>query len=1570
MTAKLVAAVTATTAAKSGASSLAIILPSTVRAGDVAVLLIGCTGAASNPPVAPAGWTATDPTTVGTALGTWLVCSRALTAADAGTTVTATMTGTGARMVAAGSVWRGTDGTVTVATPVTVTGTAAAGTTTVTGPAVTPVEAGDVILALAGSHSAGSPFDAGLASSTVGWTDDGSTVTTYPSAANMGADATHLTAPSTSTVTGPTWTGNQADNWYATTVLLKVTAPAAPTTTLPRRLPGTEEFALYIDRTHSIVLKPRSIVVAAGAPAVREVPPHWYYDDGTGQQTVGDSTWHIAGLTGGGFQNVVAQSRTTTSDGSRVMWSGADVAGALRSLDKLTWTPRNVGLGSLHVAAILPHPTDATRAWLLADTGLFRTVNTGDRWTKGGLPADARGNGDSLSGIGNREHPRDTGRLIAVDADASHLWVAGYSTGVRMSTDGGVSQSGGTLFAADHVQAIVWDPNSPDQLYVAVHNYNDPAATASRSGVWRITDATTGMSTAVKVGDWQGTASSTIGPIELVLDDNGGASTLIAVADTAGVFYITSPGTRAGAAAWTAWNTGLPVGSTLGWESIDARRTSTGQLEVSVGAAGITGSPARTADYVYVSASYGAAWTPITDAAHVTVSYVELGTERAAFIGTQAYLGLGHGNDWVSASLRYDRDDPGTLYSAGRGGVWRFQRTPTATKPWAARPMTAGLAVTVNMWVAGCPVPPGSTAAAVAGRFVVGSMDYSANGTTDGALTFSPTGLRVAANPTTTSDAGCYDDSPKSGELPGLAAGCSLRGPSTVSPQNGVYESPDPLAPNATWAYLPFPVGSWARPSALSGQATSNPATDTFTLTAHGLSVGDPVAVQSGPTGLGPAGVYFVQAVPSASTFQLASSPSGPAVTFTGSQPLVTITGSPDVGGVWKGRNGAGGDPVRLAVTQGAGVWRKQGTAAWTRVLDLGVPPGSPVVAYFRGKPQSSTVYGHVGGAVWRSDDAGLSWTKLLTGIGNGYARYDTLCIDPLNSAVLYVSAGAGGVVRIDNASTSTGTASTRTTNLTGAAVGWIAYDPTTNALYAQGTSPVALYRWAKPASDTTNVDVSDQLFRDNCGTTRSAGFSSDGVLLACDNGQGAYWSKPGQANTGGSGTGGSPGGSPTMPTVGVPGKVVWGGINSTTAAGLSWTAWNSLLQTTTGVGRVYAQHLDGSGPDGTGDVVAAQVAPILAAGAFVVFSFLAGGVGSATTFDWSWSDIADPNTPNRAAIDAQLDTLIGRLKKLPVAHLRRLLLCLNHEPENDGTGQGTKDGLGTSATAVALRAAYRRAFRYVMRRLRAAGIPCPYGIILISDTPGSTTKPWYWWNPDLDDDLKLLPATAWEPCAYWGVDGYVPKLTGGLAATDSLPTFATVAAKYHDAQQSAVDAGKAGAVRPVIVPELGVAESGYTSPYAAPPNGTHYTFPALANGPGTASPYLASDFQRDMIAGAVAAGWALVCTWASGDYRQDASSIRTTSARGIFTDTTTYPNLWQVGQPLDGTTATPPTGLTYTATDGETFTLSGDPSVLTTDSAAGTFTATTGEVVIASDPTFTYDDATGRWVYTPGSTA
>jgi hypothetical protein len=224
-----------------------------------------------------------------------------------------------------------------------------------------------------------------------------------------------------------------------------------------------------------------------------------------------------------------------------------------------------------------------------------------------------------------------------------------------------------------------------------------------------------------------------------------------------------------------------------------------------------------------------------------------------------------------------------------------------------------------------------------------------------------------------------------------------------------------------------------------------------------------------------------------------------------------------DIPALAVGKNSAGTRVILAGVSNPAGssvggLWRKVG-ATWTQFRSTAVPFGRPDttaasnMGCIRWRRNSPVVYALDNSGLWRSNDAGANWVRILGGVSAAYGTYDALVLDPTDTAKLYVSSG-GTVRRVNNASTSTGTGTTTTTTLWTGSAGNIAVRADGAEMFINIRDGRLMhstsFKTAASQAAASWVDQADNLFRRNSGNIRSLAVTPGGIVLTADNGSGA----------------------------------------------------------------------------------------------------------------------------------------------------------------------------------------------------------------------------------------------------------------------------------------------------------------------------------------------------------------------------------------------------------------------------------------------------------------------------------
>ncbi len=393
---------------------------------------------------------------------------------------------------------------------------------------------------------------------------------------------------------------------------------------------------------------------------------------------------HPSGLHGGGQINAIVRA----ADGTMV--AGGDVAGFQRSLDGgETWFQSSRGLvqaaSSRAVASIICHRASGTLYGVSggnSNGNFWKSVDNGATWVPLSSGADLAVEANST------DYPRRVGRLIATDPGNAKTIYLGTLTGIKKSTDGGVTWTALAL-TGKIVRSLILDNGV---LYAAIEG----------KGVYRCT--TTGAAAL-----FSGTSAP--GKPEELIALNGD---LYVAANTAGILRLKNASAAAPGAAWT----DLALGSkTASWSAIDGY-VSGGNHVLVVGNArpeqiGDSGRYTTMMKCANAQAASGFKWINISSAATTKVSTILAAGNGETYWRVDPAKGEGFPPGWA-ATKRLDGPvfaidqiliDPGNtekIHVVGQMGIWR---TLDGGSTW--EPAVVGLGAAVLNAVAVDPRHPG-----------------------------------------------------------------------------------------------------------------------------------------------------------------------------------------------------------------------------------------------------------------------------------------------------------------------------------------------------------------------------------------------------------------------------------------------------------------------------------------------------------------------------------------------------------------------------------------------------------------------------------------------------------------------------------------------------------------------------------------------------------------------------------------------------------------------------------------------------------------------------------------------
>ena len=206
--------------------------------------------------------------------------------------------------------------------------------------------------------------------------------------------------------------------------------------------------------------------------------------------------------------------------------------------------------------------------------------------------------------------------------------------------------------------------------------------------------------------------------------------------------------------------------------------------------------------------------------------------------------------------------------------------------------------------------------------------------------------------------------------------------------------------------------------------------------------------------------------------------------------------------------------PIVLAVIQGGGMYRKVGSGSWTQASGFTSPIINgfvyPQVVEFAWQPGWNKVYVYDrSSGLWRSDDFGLTWTKLYSSPDTGTNKQGFLAAHPTNQNIVYLATSAGVSVIANAGTAGAGGATLGSLGVPAGKPGPLAVGPDGRiyiSTQAEGTAGVSRVYASALTSAGTGVqwawkDVGDNLWRNAINSARELAVGRDGTLYAATSG-------------------------------------------------------------------------------------------------------------------------------------------------------------------------------------------------------------------------------------------------------------------------------------------------------------------------------------------------------------------------------------------------------------------------------------------------------------------------------------
>jgi photosystem II stability/assembly factor-like uncharacterized protein len=253
--------------------------------------------------------------------------------------------------------------------------------------------------------------------------------------------------------------------------------------------------------------------------------------------------------------------------------------------------------------------------------------------------------------------------------------------------------------------------------------------------------------------------------------------------------------------------------------------------------------------------------------------------------------------------------------------------------------------------------------------------------------------------------------------------------------------------------------------------------------------------------------------------------------------------------------------------------WTELGPKTWTQTSGWNPGVGRLTSVAIHPSNENIIYVSSPGGGIWKSTNAGSTWSPLIDNVNSSWMDIYNLCIDPSNANTIYAGRSSGGVLKSTDAGVTwvamgSGPSSIRKI---------IVHPTNSNIVLAAATN--GIYRSTNGGTSwtqTQSTSKADVEFKSNDpNVVVSSGTSSNSIWRSTDNG--VTWTTITLPASGRTMIGVSPASADTMYAVQASGSL-FGALYRSIDAGLTWGA---TITGSSGVNNFFGYNTDGTGTSG-----------------------------------------------------------------------------------------------------------------------------------------------------------------------------------------------------------------------------------------------------------------------------------------------------------------------------------------------------------------------------------------------------